>query len=111
MRKSKLCCALCGVASDTGRLLSARHGIVCFNCLGDALSAAARSHGHLRGAEQVRHPVTADNRCLLCGDTITTGWLVAYRSPYCLCAQCLSSAMELCLGRDFDQQTIRVVEF
>jgi hypothetical protein len=73
--------------------------------------AVARSCGHLHSAEGARHPVTADKRCLLCGDPVTTGWLIAYRGPYCFCEQCLRLAMELCLDRDPDKKMIRVVKF
>jgi len=38
--------------------------------------------------------VTASDRCLLCGEVITTGSIAASHAPYVICHRCIAQAID-----------------
>lgn len=88
---NKVPCAICGTSE--AQRIQGRTGCVCVNCLGEA---AKQAIARVNVAQ--RATLTASDRCLLCGDTITKGNLAAAHSPYVLCHECLISALERAHG-------------
>lgn len=89
-------CALCGT-TNTDRVIG-RTGCACTVCLGEAVKRTISGEGR-------RDPptVTASDRCLLCGEPIVSGKVVAVRRPYRLCGGCLVAALEWAIGHEEKQ--------
>ena len=83
---SAIPCALCG--DTTGFRLVGRTGCACRACLGEAVKQAVCGDAHIPPT------VTAGDRCLLCGEAITCGNVVAVRGPYRVCAACLRDVVD-----------------
>jgi hypothetical protein len=80
-------CALCG--TTTAHRVMGRVGCACDGCIGEAAKQAIAKE------KMPKQPnVTASDLCLLCGDPITKANLVAVRSPYKICHDCLMSALQ-----------------
>jgi hypothetical protein len=80
-------CALCG--TTTTQRIQGRAGCACVNCIGEATKQA------IAKTSISKHiTLTASDRCLLCGDSITKGDLATARTPYVLCHECLIHALE-----------------
>lgn len=80
-------CALCG-SLEAHRIVG-RTGCVCVSCMGEAAKQLLAKQD-----ERMPPSVTASDRCLLCGDSITTGRIAASRAPYVICYQCISQAID-----------------
>jgi hypothetical protein len=80
-------CALCG--SNTADRVMGRIGCACSNCLGEAAKQVIAKQN-----QPMPPAVTASDLCLMCGDPITKGGLVAVRGPYKICHSCLVSAVQ-----------------
>lgn len=88
-------CAMCG--TTTGNRVIDRTGCVCNACLARALESVVAGSG-----TQNPPTVTASDHCLLCGDPVTSGSVVAVRGPYRLCGSCLISAAKRAVEQDRD---------
>lgn len=88
-------CALCG--TTVGDRVIDRAGCVCNVCLGAAVAQVVSGRG-------VRNlpTITAADRCLLCGETVVSGSVVAVRPPYHLCGTCIGAAAERALSGPAD---------
>ena len=84
---SHIPCGLCGSTSEN-RLIG-RTGCVCRSCLGEAAKQLVTL-----GQSPHEVTVTASDRCLLCGEGITTGHIAAVRGPYRICHACVVAAVE-----------------
>lgn len=79
-------CALCG---SNAHLVAGRTGNACFECLGEAAKQMLAKQN-----VPSKPSLTASDRCLLCGDPITSGFLAASRGPYQICHGCIVDAIE-----------------
>lgn len=102
----KQVCALCGINEDATHLVMGANIIVCYPCLGSAFAAIAKTYGSPRGICDTKHRLDATKRCMICDKGITAGNLIAYREPYCFCAECLQFTFEICLEKESDALTI-----
>jgi hypothetical protein len=57
-------------------------------CLGEAARQLLAKQD-----EPVSPSVTASDRCLLCGESVTAGSIAACRTPYVLCHHCIAQAV------------------
>lgn len=86
-------CALCG-ASEI--LIVGRRGVMCRACLAKAITSV------LVTEVSEASKLTADNRCLLCGDiAVQKGAYAAVRMPYVVCAECMERGLEITGGDSF----------
>lgn len=88
-----LVCALCGTSDS---LVVGSTGCVCRACVGEAVKSAICATDERSDWQRA----TASDRCLMCGEAITTGNLVATRGPYRLCQGCLFHITKEALNPD-----------
>lgn len=80
-------CALCG--TKTLHRIQGRAGCACVECLGEAAKQV------ITKTDSVEPPtITASHRCLLCGDPITKGNIIATRFNYVVCHPCLVDVLD-----------------
>lgn len=95
MGASRHVCVLCGAGKES-KVLVGRNGAICTACLGDAFRAVAM----VPPANSWASRMTADRRCLLCDAGVAEVSAMVFRSPYCLCGQCLQEQFARALQRD-----------
>ena len=79
-------CAICGSGTD---LIQGRSGRSCRKCIG---AAAARM---IERSLSSNGPMTASDRCLLCGDhVVSNGNIAAFTGSYRICFGCVRDVLD-----------------